>query len=145
MASLTQRKTVSTADQSSNQSTQHSNGISRNADKHNNKSQSSSTQSRTLLQTTLELLLCTASIYACFLGYALLQERIYSRRYGVNQEKFTHSLLLVWVQCCGNAIFALFIMCATAIYKMLNRSSSSNNNQSLCQQSIKPVPIISFL
>ena len=53
-----------------------------------------------------ELACCTLSIYACFLGYGVLQEAIYTRRYGAQGERFTHSLFLVACQSIGNCAFA---------------------------------------
>ncbi len=40
-----------------------------------------------------ELLVCTAAIYVCFIGYGLLQEQLYKDRYGPNKERFDHRLV----------------------------------------------------
>ena len=52
------------------------------------------------------LALCAGSIYLCFLGYGYLHEALYKSRYGVDGERFTHSLLLVACQSVGNCAFA---------------------------------------
>jgi len=50
---------------------------------------------------------CSLGIYATFLGYGILQERMYTHEYGEKKERFNHSLFLVFFQCIGNAVFAL--------------------------------------
>ena len=76
---------------------------------------------------SLKLLACAASIYACFIGYGVLQERIYRRDYTyvgadgqVRHERFDHSLFLVCCQCAGNALFAaaIYAIKAAAGYKI---------------------------
>ena len=61
---------------------------------------------KTLVQEGVELAVCASAIYLCFLGYGLLHERLYKRRYGEEGEKFTHSLFLVGCQSVGNCAFA---------------------------------------
>jgi len=54
--------------------------------------------------------LCTAFIYVFYLGYGIIQEDLYSSRFGSTGEKFDHSLFLVLVQCVGNAAVAFSVM-----------------------------------
>ena len=61
---------------------------------------------KSLVQEGVELALCAGAIYLCFLGYGLLHERLYKRRYGDEGERFTHSLFLVACQSVGNCAFA---------------------------------------
>lgn len=70
---------------------------------------SSSVVAASFLRTALEVILCSSAIYVCFIGYGLLQEKMYSTKYGPEGEKFDHSLFLVFVQCIGNALFAFII------------------------------------
>ena len=46
---------------------------------------------RTFVQRAVTLAICTGGIYVCFLSYAVLQERIYKKRYGKEQEEFQHA------------------------------------------------------
>lgn len=49
----------------------------------------------------------TTLIYTFYIAYGIVQERIYSIKYGEAQEKFDYSLFLVFVQCIMNALMAL--------------------------------------
>lgn len=56
----------------------------------------------------VELLAVTAGIYACYLNYGLLQERIYAADY--DGERFTDSAFLVLVQTAANAAVAAAVL-----------------------------------
>lgn len=64
----------------------------------------------------LQLLICALGIYACYLQYGYLQERIYVGTYGESGEKYTYSLFLVAIQTLTNASVALLIL-ATGLFK----------------------------
>lgn len=53
---------------------------------------------------------CATGIFICYFFYGILQEKITRGTYGVNGEKFTHSLSLVFVQCIVNYAFAQVIL-----------------------------------
>jgi len=57
-----------------------------------------------------DLFAVAAAIYVCYLGYGIIQEKIYSARYGPDNRRFDHSLFLVFVQCAVNALAAYAIM-----------------------------------
>lgn len=58
----------------------------------------------------LQLVICALGIYACYLRYGLLQERIYKAEHGPLNEKYQYSLFLVFVQTLTNALVALLVM-----------------------------------
>jgi len=58
----------------------------------------------------IHLTICTVSIYVCYIGYGLLHEEIYSRRYYPNNIRFDHSLFLVFGQCTMNAFVPFVVM-----------------------------------
>lgn len=71
------------------------------------------------MRDVLELLACTLSIYACYIGYGLLHEKITRTAYGTDAEtgkpaRFVHSLFLTTVQCLGNAAWALLLIVIAA-------------------------------
>eukprot|EP00171_Calliarthron_tuberculosum_P018073 IDg18073t1 len=71
----------------------------------------------TVLPESAQLALCAAGIYACYLNYGLLQEKIYSVAYGVAEERFRYSTFLLCVQTATNAMgarVALAVMRAPA-------------------------------
>lgn len=74
------------------------------------------------------LVACSLSIYVCFIGYGLLQERMYTNAYGEEKEKFRYSLFLVFVQCIGNAAFAVFFGIMTAIYHLFFPKKSTHRH-----------------
>ncbi|PXF47093.1 Solute carrier family 35 member B1 [Gracilariopsis chorda] len=67
---------------------------------------------RRALRQEWQLVICALGIYACYMRYGLLQERIYSREYGAHSEKFTYSSFLVAVQTFTNAAVAFLVMCS---------------------------------
>ena len=58
----------------------------------------------------VQLIICALGIYACYLRYGFLQERIYSHPYGLGEERFHHSSFLLLVQTLTNAAVALLVM-----------------------------------
>ncbi len=63
----------------------------------------------------IDLLLCTASIYACYIGYGIFHEKLTRQPYGTDAEtgapiRFSHSLFLTTAQCFGNALWALLLI-----------------------------------
>jgi len=70
----------------------------------------SSASSSSSFQNARDLLLSTIGIYVCYMGYAIVQEEIYSHEF--EGKKFTYSMFLVWAQCVGNGLLAY----AVAIY-----------------------------
>jgi len=50
------------------------------------------------------------SIYGCYIGLGIVQERIYDHRYGPDKEKFEGSLFLVIVQCAVNCLGAMIVI-----------------------------------
>jgi solute carrier family 35 (UDP-galactose transporter), member B1 len=63
----------------------------------------------------VELVVCTAGIYGCYLKYGLLQERIYAFPYA-NGEQFQYSAFLVAVQTAANALVALLVILASSLF-----------------------------
>lgn len=59
------------------------------------------------LRRALLLVGCSLGIYATFLLYGILQERMYTHEYGEKKERFQYSMFLVFFQCIGNAAFAV--------------------------------------
>ncbi|KAJ4360730.1 UDP-galactose transporter [Didymosphaeria variabile] len=57
----------------------------------------------------LALAICVGGIYASFLSWAYLQERITTTKYGPNQSRFTYSIFL-------NTIQSAFAACTGAVY-----------------------------
>ncbi|KAI0557361.1 UAA transporter [Gracilaria domingensis] len=72
--------------------------------------QPAQTAPRKPLRQEWQLLICALGIYVCYVRYGVLQERIYSREYGVDAEKFTSSGFLVAVQTFTNAAVAFLVM-----------------------------------
>ncbi len=66
------------------------------------------------LRDMVELILCTLSIYFCYLGYGLLHERITRHGFGVEKERFTYSTFLTTTQCLGNSMWALMLLVVEA-------------------------------
>lgn len=64
------------------------------------------------MQNNVKLFICAAGIFVCYFYYGIIQERITRGNYGEGeeQEKFTCTLALVFVQCIVNAIYAKIIM-----------------------------------
>lgn len=62
------------------------------------------------LPESVQLALCAAGIYACYLNYGLLQEKIYSVEYGAAGEKFRFSTFLLCVQTATNALGAFIAL-----------------------------------
>eukprot|EP00177_Eucheuma_denticulatum_P003451 GFKZ01006239.1.p1 GENE.GFKZ01006239.1~~GFKZ01006239.1.p1 ORF type:complete len:405 (-),score=48.02 GFKZ01006239.1:623-1702(-) len=58
----------------------------------------------------LQLVICALGIYACYLRYGLLQERIYSSTHGPHLEKFHFSSFLLLIQTSTNALIALVVL-----------------------------------
>jgi UDP-galactose transporter B1 len=56
--------------------------------------------------TAAKLVGCALAIYATFIYYGIIQERIYKTRYGPDQERFSHTFFLLLCQCAANAVFA---------------------------------------
>ncbi len=59
---------------------------------------------KSVMKDALDLVLCTAAVYTCFLVYGVVQENLYASTYGPNKEKFTFSLFLVFAQCMANGV-----------------------------------------
>lgn len=80
----------------------------------NNNNQNSDTPTKktqhSLLKDVLDLVFCAGGIYVCYIGYGIIQERIYKTTYGPAKEKFKHSLFLVFLQCVGNGLVGLISM-----------------------------------
>lgn len=74
------------------------------------KSVSNSKPLRTRSFPELQLFICTIGIYACYLRYGVLQERIYATEHGSNKERFSFSLFLVAVQTATNAAAAAAVL-----------------------------------
>lgn len=72
-----------------------------------------STMKPTLIRTELQFILCALGIYACYLYYGVLQERIYNTPHGLEGAKFTFSALLLTAQTFTNAFCALLFLLAT--------------------------------
>lgn len=64
------------------------------------------------LRDAVELILCTASIYVCYVGYGILHEGLTRHPFGqgANAEKFKYSTFLTTAQCTGNAVWALLLL-----------------------------------
>jgi UDP-galactose transporter B1 len=67
------------------------------------------------LRDALDLLLCTASIYACYIAYGILHEKLTRQAYGIDADtgkpaRFTYSLFTTTAQCFGNALWALLLI-----------------------------------
>jgi len=63
-----------------------------------------------ILNDAFDLFYCAGGIYACYIVYGLLHERIYGVEYGEDKEKFSHSLFLVLLQCLVNGALAFVKM-----------------------------------
>jgi UDP-galactose transporter B1 len=63
-----------------------------------------------LMKDVGDLVMCAGGIYICYLGYGILQEKLYKTKYGAEEEKFTHSLFLVWFQCLVNGFLAFLML-----------------------------------
>lgn len=70
----------------------------------------SSSSSRLRIPQEVQLVICALGIYACYLRYGLLQERIYSSSHGPLNEKFRFSSFLLVIQTSTNAIVALLVI-----------------------------------
>lgn len=75
----------------------------------------------------LQLILCALGIYACYLRYGLLQERIYNTLHGPYDERFTSSSFLLLVQTATNASVAALVIFVT---KFLRQSRSDHTEKS---------------
>lgn len=64
---------------------------------------------------SVQLIACAVGIYACYLNYGLLQERIYSGEYGVTKERYTYSTFLLCVQTFVNALGAFIALKVTGV------------------------------
>ncbi len=66
------------------------------------------------LRDTIELLLCVAAIYGCYLAYGILHEKITRHAYVIpgtdKTEKFKHSFFLTTAQCVGSMIWAFLLI-----------------------------------
>lgn len=69
-----------------------------------------------------QLAICALGIYACYLRYGLLQERIYSTAHGLEAEKYSYSLFLVAVQTATNAAAAALVL-ALGLFESEQRES----------------------
>lgn len=58
----------------------------------------------------LQLLICAAGIYLCYLRYGLLQERIYSHQHGPANEHFHFTSFLLLIQTFVNALAAALVI-----------------------------------
>jgi UDP-galactose transporter B1 len=67
---------------------------------------------RTVLRRSVEFSLCAVGIYATYLGYGVLHERLYWRLYrtrdGAAYDRFRYPLFLVFWQCLCNASVSFF-------------------------------------
>jgi len=57
-----------------------------------------------------DLLLCILGIYGCFLTWGVLQERVSTTSYGVDQERFQYFIFLNSIQSLTSSIVALFYL-----------------------------------
>lgn len=62
---------------------------------------------------SVQLVFCALGIYACYLNYGLLQERIYNATYGPMQLRFTFSTFLLCIQTLTNATGAALVLLLT--------------------------------
>jgi len=62
------------------------------------------------MRKTPKLIICALGIFVCYFYYGIIQERITRGKYGETNEKFTHTIALVFCQCVVNAIFAKIIL-----------------------------------
>ena len=69
-----------------------------------------SAASKPRIRQEIQLVICALGIYACYLRYGLLQERIYSGSHGPNGDRFVYSSFLVAVQTATNAFVALLVL-----------------------------------
>lgn len=74
----------------------------------------------------IQLVICALGIYACYLRYGLLQERIYSASHGEESEKFSYSLFLVAMQTATNALVALIVLLVTQV---MSKPTASEDKQ----------------
>lgn len=98
----------------------------------------------------VQLLICALGIYACYLRYGVLQERIYKAEHG-DGEKYQYSLFLVFVQTLTNAAVALLVM-QTGLFSSSSSSASSSPGDKNYDPKHKPsswstpfgVPIVDY-
>lgn len=62
------------------------------------------------MNSTPKLVICALGIFVCYFYYGIIQERITRGKYGETNEKFTHTIALVFSQCVINALFAKIIL-----------------------------------
>lgn len=70
-----------------------------------------------------QLIICALGIYACYLRYGLLQERIYTTAHGLEGEKYSYSLFLVLIQTATNAAAAGLAL-ALGLFKSVRKESA---------------------
>ncbi len=71
------------------------------------------TVSKKRIPESVQLVFCALGIYACYLNYGLLQERIYSTTYGPLLSRFTFSTFLLAIQTLTNATGAALVIFLT--------------------------------
>lgn len=103
-------------------------------------------------QQEFQLLVCALGIYACYLRYGLLQERIYSGQHGPDGENYTFSLFLVTIQTLTNAIVALLILggglLTSKTHLQVNSTTATTDNGNVITTKsigvIRGVPILDY-
>lgn len=81
------------------------------------------------LRAVIDILLCTAAIYSCYLVYGILHERMTRQSYGhapEHQEKFTYTLFLTTIQCFGNGLWAVLLIFLQALRQGSSQTASDS-------------------
>lgn len=93
-----------------------------------------------------QLAICALGIYACYLRYGLLQERIYSTAHGPEAERYSYSLFLVAVQTATNAAAAAIAL-ALGLFKNEQKESSAQPvaNSKSAKEFFRGVPLTDYL
>jgi len=119
------------------------------------------------MSSTRELAVCAIGIFFSYLFFGIIQEWITRHKYGENNERFTYTYCLVFVQCVANAIVSkvilsqlsrdsqhdttsrwMYPMCALTYLCAMLASNEALQHVSYPTQvlgkSIKPVPVMLF-
>lgn len=65
-----------------------------------------------LVQAIMELAFAAGGIFVCYLGYGILQEKVFHDKHGADDERFKFALFLVFCQCFVNGCVGLVNMLA---------------------------------